>query len=57
MTRRARVSQTIKIGPFRFRLSFSRGGSRLSVSAPDGLGRLGVSVPLGRRRRGGRRSR
>lgn len=49
--RRTRVSQTLRIGPFRFRLSFGRGGAWGSASVPDGIGRLGVSGPLGRRRR------
>lgn len=43
--RRTRVSQTLRIGPFRFRLSFGRGGAWGSASVPDGIG------PQRRRRR------
>lgn len=49
--RRTRVSQTLRIGPFRFRLSFGRGGAWGSASVPDGIGRLGVSGPIGPQRR------
>lgn len=49
--RRARVSQTLRIGPFRFRLSFGKGGTYGSASVPDGIGRLGVSGRLGGKRR------
>lgn len=49
----ARVSQSVRIGPFRFRVSVPLGKGRTYVGASvrDGLGRLGVSAPLGRRRR------
>jgi hypothetical protein len=53
--RSTRVSQTIRFGPFRFRISFGRGGTYVSGSVPDGIGRLGVSTRVGRRNR--RRSR
>lgn len=50
---RARISQTVRLGPFRFRISVPLGRGRTygSVSVRDGVGRLGVSAPLGRRRR------
>lgn len=54
MSRRAvRICQTVRFGPFRFRVSVPLGKGRkyVSGSVPDGIGRLGVSVPLGRRRR------
>lgn len=48
-----RISQSIKLGPFRFRLSLpvGRGRPRVSASVPDGIGRFGVSTPVGRGRR------
>jgi hypothetical protein len=49
--RRTRVSQTFRLGPFRFRLSFGKSGTYGSVSVPDGIGRLTVSRRLGRDRR------
>lgn len=49
--RSTRVSQSIRIGPFRFRISFGSGGTRVSGSVPDGIGRLTVSRRLGGRRR------
>lgn len=50
---RARISQSVRLGPFRFRISVPLGRGRTYVSAGtrDGLGWLGISAPLGRRRR------
>lgn len=49
-----RVSDSIKIGPFRLRLSVPLGKGRTwaGVSARAGRGRIGVSEPLGGRKRG-----
>jgi len=49
--RSVRISQSVRIGPFRFRISFGSGGTTVSGSAPDGIGRLTVSKRLGGRRR------
>jgi len=50
---RLRVSQSVRLGPFRFRVSAPVGRGRTYVSAGtrDGLGWLGVSAPLGGRKR------
>lgn len=50
---RLRVSQCIRIGPFRFRVSVPVGKGRTWVSAGtrDGLGWFGASAPLPKRRR------
>jgi hypothetical protein len=60
MTRRTglRVSQSVRVGPFRFRISVpisGRGRTWVSAGTRDGFGWLSVSKPLGRRR--GRRTR
>lgn len=50
---RVRISQSVRLGPFRFRVSVPLGRGRTYVSARvrDGIGWLGVSAPVGRRRR------
>jgi hypothetical protein len=53
MRSRARLSESITVGPFRFRLSAPLGKGRVwgSASVRTGRrGRLGVSVPLGGKR-------
>ena len=56
---RTRVSETVKVGPFRFRLSEPLGGGGRkwgSVSTRAGRrGRLTFSTPFGGSRRRGRR--
>jgi hypothetical protein len=49
-----RVSETIKIGPFRIRLSApltGKGRARVSAGTRIGRGWLSVSEPAGKRRR------
>ena len=49
---RARISEAIWIGPFRFRLSAGRGGLWGSAGARTGRrGWTSVSAPVGQRRR------
>jgi len=53
MRSRARLSESVAIGPFRFKISAPLGKGRAwgSVSVKTGRrGRLGVSVPLGGKR-------
>jgi hypothetical protein len=52
---RARIGESIWIGPFRFRISFPLGRGRTWVSAGTRTGRgryTSVSAPVGERRRG-----
>ena len=57
---RSKVSETVKVGPFRFRLSRSLGRGRMWGSAGTRIGRrarLTFSAPLGGARRGNDRKR
>ena len=52
-----RISESVRIGPFRFRLSAPLGKGRVRVSAGTRIGKrgwAGVSAPLGGRKRGQR---
>jgi hypothetical protein len=46
-----RVSESIKIGPFRIRLTASKRGLRAGASTRVGPVRVGVSEPIGKRQR------
>jgi hypothetical protein len=50
---RLRISQSVRVGPFRFRVSVPLGKGRTWVGAStrDGIGRIGVSAPVGKRKR------
>jgi hypothetical protein len=51
---RTRVSETVKVGPFRFRLSKPLGRGRMRGSAGARFGRrsrLSFNIPLGKARR------
>jgi hypothetical protein len=57
---RSKVSETVKVGPFRFRISRSLGRGRMWGTAGTRVGRrarLSFSAPLGRSRRNGRKQR
>jgi hypothetical protein len=55
---RLRVSQSVRVGPFRLSVSVPLGRGRpwVGASTRDGIGRVGVSAPVGKRN-GKRRSR
>jgi hypothetical protein len=52
MALRARISESVKVGPFRLRLSAGRSGLRAGIGTRAGKrGWLCFSEPVGRRRR------